>query len=257
MPRHFRLNEQELEFYSTNELNHPAGTITLNGITDIASIPSSSGREFAIRAPGRNYLLRAANGIEAENWREVIAQAAKEARGEEKGVGIRKLAVMTDFTANANCGGPVHPLSSTFENLEISGDAKEYIDKHKLKEHLAHALLACTSATVQPKDPLAWMAQFLKKLSLEEEENIVDEQTTTYKENWRWYIFSAERKIDFWRQLAGKPEKLIIPKEEMTKFTCFLPSIIVRSIEEGKIEQLALVDTAGSAKPLNPTLMRL
>jgi len=265
--RYFRLTPHVLEFYTPTERQLKSGTITLNNISDISSLNTGTGREIAIRCPGRNYILRAPTAAEAEGWRDAIHHVVKETKGGED-VSIRKPSIMTNFKSLETCVGQNHMLSSTFESLEMDQTKKDYIEQHFLRKNMLQVLMACSEA--RPTAPLQWISEALRHLALsvEEEAGLHHNDTVEYTEGWRWYIYAAEREIDFINDttdhtLPVEPSLLACRTFEQSpavvndyrRFTAFVPKCVLALYERGKIKTPKII-ARGSHRPVNPIIVQ-
>ena len=66
VPKRFELTPDDLDFSE--------GRIPLTEVEDVVMLSSDSGREFSVRVPGRNYLIRATNANQAREWVAAIAE---------------------------------------------------------------------------------------------------------------------------------------------------------------------------------------
>ncbi len=99
---------------------------------------------------------------------------------------------------------------------------------------------------------LRYLIRFLSERNEEErrrESNIMEQKYES--DNWRWYIFAAERRID-----ATKIPKISIPpaaQKDVQRFTSFLPRLILEAIGKGKIVNNVIDFAPGKPMP-NPVV---
>lgn len=75
VPKKFELTENYLDFAE--------GMIPLTQVEDVVVLSSEERREFSVRLPGRNYLIRATTPSQAVQWVNAISENVKAARASD------------------------------------------------------------------------------------------------------------------------------------------------------------------------------
>ncbi|CAD7937076.1 unnamed protein product [Amoebophrya sp. A25] len=273
----FRLSERQLDYSE--------GVIELQ---DVERVSRLSEREFSVVVPGRDFLIRARDAEECTQWIEGIREnflrlcgselppvvSLTEDRGNaggksERASGKANLAGMNknpmlSYGGVAARGADKDAAAQMAESLELSPSAKDYLLRSGIVsgclvdavELLAKEGALCDgAASSQIQFLTKFLAQKAERELIEERENNIDDQRTAPEyddDNWKWYIFTAERRVD-----ATKIPKIEIPNtasmRDIFKFTSFLPHAILDAINEGRIVNNQIDMTPG--KPMmNPVV---